>query len=83
MVDGFLTLLLAGEQERFESLCDLGIGIVEDKTKHVWEKEMQLAAEYPNTLDNQKSLLTTVGFGYLLDTWQQYYSVILAGTVQV
>lgn len=52
MIDGFLMLLLAGEQERFESLCGLGISIVEDKIKHVWEKEMQLATEYPNALDN-------------------------------
>lgn len=49
-------------ERRFESLYDLGIGVVEDKTNHVWEKEMHLATEYPNILDNQASLLTTVGF---------------------
>lgn len=43
---GFLTLLLAGEQERVESLYGLGVSIVEDKIKHVWEKEIQLATEY-------------------------------------
>lgn len=44
-IDGFLTLSLSGEQERFESLYGLGVSIIEDKIKHVWEKEMQLAAE--------------------------------------
>jgi len=45
VIDGFLTLLLAGEQEGFELLHDLGVHVVEGKTNHIWEKEMQLAVE--------------------------------------
>lgn len=50
MCGRFLTLLLAGEGKRFQLLYDLGISVIEDKTKDVWEKEMQLATAYPNTL---------------------------------
>lgn len=50
MVGTFLMLLLAGERKRFELLYDLGISVIEDKTNDVWEKEMQLTTEYPNTL---------------------------------
>ena len=66
MVGGFLTLLLAEEQEGFESLYDLAISITEDEPKRVWEEEMQLATEDPNSLDNRESLLTTVGCSYFV-----------------
>lgn len=47
-------------------LSDLGISIIEDKMKRVVEEEMQLATEYPNTLSNEESLLTAVGFSYFV-----------------
>lgn len=57
----FSTLLLSGDQ-KLESLYYLDICIIEDESETYWEKEMQLATEYSNELDNQEPLLTHVGF---------------------
>lgn len=57
----FSTLLLSGDQ-KLEFLYNLDICIIEDESETYWEKEMQLATEYSNELDNQEPLLTHVGF---------------------
>lgn len=56
---GFLTPLLAGEQESL-SHCTTW-----ELMKPVLEKEVLLATEYANTL-NQESLLAAIGFSYFV-----------------
>lgn len=56
---GFLTPLVAGEQESLRHCTTWGL------VKPVLEKEVLLAAEHTNTL-NQESLLTAVGFSYFV-----------------